>query len=172
MKTIYLASNYGRRGELLDDAVPKLRAAGWTVVSRWVFGGHELGDDDFAEEALARFAAEDLEDIRAASHILCWPSKNSRGGHHIEVGYAMALGIPVSIIGERTNVFHYSASVRNFPDLDAWLADVPDELTRDPENPCDHWDKYKPGDSRGDCSGDGHYRCRECREWEGSDTDR
>jgi len=37
--------------------------------------------------------------------------------------------------------------------------------TRDPDNPCSHWSKWSPGDRRGDCSGDGHYRCPECREW-------
>ena len=44
---------------------------------------------------------------------------------------------------------------------------VVEEDTRDRENPCDHWSKFVPGMSRGDCCGDGHYRCPECREWAG-----
>jgi len=42
------------------------------------------------------------------------------------------------------------------------------DTDRDPESPCDHWQKYEDGDIRGDCPGDGHFRCPECREWEGT----
>jgi hypothetical protein len=33
----------------------------------------------------------------------------------------------------------------------------------DPESPCEHWE---PGKPYGDCESDGHYRCRECRNYD------
>ena len=78
---------------------------------------------------------------------------------------------------EKNKCWHYPAfdthdQVSNFwhkqPDR-AWavgeVAILPP--VTDGENPCDHWQKYEAGDMRGDCAGDGHYRCPECREWEG-----
>jgi hypothetical protein len=46
------------------------------------------------------------------------------------------------------------------------------DADRDPESPCDHWQKRESGDRRGDCPGDGHYRCPECREWEGAEDEK
>lgn len=40
------------------------------------------------------------------------------------------------------------------------LPRVGDEHVRDPEAPCEAFEKGKP---KGDCETDGHYMCRECR---------
>ena len=57
-----------------------------------------------------RFASEDLEDIRRADVVICFTeeprSNNSRGGRHVEFGYALGLGKTIVIVGPRENVFY------------------------------------------------------------------
>jgi hypothetical protein len=63
----------------------------------------------------ARFAAEDLDDISESDYLIAFTESagtgHSRGGRHVELGFALALGIPVHIIGPRENIF-------------CWLEDV------------------------------------------------
>ena len=109
---VYLAARFSRLPELLVCAA-ELEAIGITVTSRWIRGGHEwVGTDDdvIPVDDLARFAREDLEDIEAADLIVCFTeaprSGPARGGRHVEMGYALARGIPILTVGYRENVFY------------------------------------------------------------------
>lgn len=109
---VYLASRFSRIEELRGYKA-ELEAEGVTVTSRWLLGGHEwvgTDDDDIPVSELARFAAEDLEDLEAADVLVCFTepprSGPARGGRHVEFGWALAQGKPIIVCGYRENVFY------------------------------------------------------------------
>ncbi len=86
-------------------AMNELTYAGHVVTSRWLKAGHEMG----AKEDRV-FALEDLDDVATASVLLAinppgWEEKGT-GGRHVELGYALARGKRVILMGKRSNVFH------------------------------------------------------------------
>jgi nucleoside 2-deoxyribosyltransferase len=106
---VYLAARYSRRLELCGYA-DELRGYGLTVTSRWLEGNHQAENDQLHRGAEAeRFAAEDLEDLRDACVLVAFSevprTTSSRGGRHVEFGYAMALDIPILVVGPREHVF-------------------------------------------------------------------
>lgn len=115
---IYVAGRYGRRGELLQKAIT-LESFGWTVTSRWLAGKEEerpsLKSGDNGDETIipikakAIFATNDLADIDEASNFIAFteaPNEGPpRGGRHVELGYALATGKRIIVIGYRENVF-------------------------------------------------------------------
>lgn len=108
---VYLAARFSRLAEL-NGYRAELEALGIEVTSRWLRGGHEwsgVPDHDIPIGAQARFAAEDLEDIDAADVVVCFTEAPgtgpARGGRHVEMGYAIARGKTVLIVGHRENVF-------------------------------------------------------------------
>jgi nucleoside 2-deoxyribosyltransferase len=61
-------------------------------------------------------AVKDFEDIDRADCFLQYSPrkgfKQGTGGKHVEMGYAMARGKSIFIMGERENIFHYHPTVR------------------------------------------------------------
>jgi hypothetical protein len=123
---VYLDARYSRRQQML--AVREdLQRAGYLVTSRWIEGAHQA-DFDRASPAdfrvMARFAAEDLEDLTAADLVISFqevprrPSTN-RGGRHVEFGVAVALGKPIVAVGPLEHVFTALPAVSCFS---AWPA--------------------------------------------------
>lgn len=100
---VYLAARYAD-ASLMRLWRTELEAAGHTVTSRWINGGQRR-----------RFAEEDLEDLRAASVVILHNPRavhrTGRGGRHVELGIALSDGIPVILVGERDNVFHWCMGV-------------------------------------------------------------
>lgn len=80
---------------------------GVTVTSRWINDEHSDRD----ESRYADYARVDLADIEAADAVIAYsPRENfrtGRGGRHVELGYALARGMRVILVGERENVFHW-----------------------------------------------------------------
>lgn len=112
---VYLAASYSRRQEMVHHAAAVLREAGLEVTSRWIDGSHEL-DDSATVEDRARLAMEDLEDVVRADVVLSFTdgpqsAGKGRGGRHVELGIALALGKRVLLIGPPENVFHYLPQV-------------------------------------------------------------
>ena len=103
---VYIAAPY----ELRDHAISvmhHLEALGHEVTSSWLKGV------DQNDDATAR---KDLADVRSADLLLLinpaeYAGKGT-GGRHVEVGYALALEIPVVIVGVRSNIFYYLQRVR------------------------------------------------------------
>ena len=133
---VYLAGRYSRRDELYDYA-RQLRAHGVDVTSRWLNGEHQWsGDTDDGvtvqnyQEA-ERFAREDLEDLDAADMIVCFTesprTSASRGGRHVEMGYALASLKEVMIVGPRENVFY---TLPEFVHHDSWTTAKHDSVLR------------------------------------------
>jgi hypothetical protein len=104
---IYLAARYGRKSELIDYA-EQLTALGFTVVSRWLTSDR----DSLAHEDWIKYAVWDLEDIASVDTVISFTQEpraaiGTRGGRHVEFGYAHALGKRLIIVGPREHVFHW-----------------------------------------------------------------
>lgn len=102
---VYIAAPYPVR----DRAATMMRVLelrGVEVTSRWLKAPDTMCDEH---------ARKDLEDVAAADVLLAlnpegWEDKGT-GGRHVELGYAIALGKPILLVGERTNIFHYLSSI-------------------------------------------------------------
>lgn len=115
MILVYLAARFEMR-EALGAWRDLFRTHGIDVTSRWIGGDHDTPRAGEAEDAARRrFAEEDLDDIRVADCVVLLNPRehhrSGRGGRHVEVGYALALGKPIIIVGERENVFHWCTGV-------------------------------------------------------------
>ena len=116
MTKVYIAAPYPERPRAarLQD---RLEAEGFEITARWVRHDDTLSDAD---------ARKDLVDIARADVLLAlnapeWAQAGT-GGRHVELGYALALGLPIVLLGARSNIFHYLADVVLLED-DATLAD-------------------------------------------------
>ncbi|SRR6266699_3918706 len=118
---IYLASRYSRFRELQGYRA-ELEAAGHTITSRWINGDHQIDDAGLSTQAKEseriRFAQEDRDDLLKADWVVSFTeaprSSNSRGGRHVEHGFALALGKRVVVVGYRENVFHCLPEIEFF----------------------------------------------------------
>lgn len=110
---VYLAARFRDKPKLLeyrDDLI----FHGIEVTSRWLIADHEWvgqNDDEMPREVGARFAREDIEDIDAADVVVCFTQEprvmgNSRGGRHVEFGYALGTGKHIMVVGPLENVFY------------------------------------------------------------------
>lgn len=129
----YIASRLSRKDEMQEIA-DRLRIVDIENISSWVTGAHDyvgVPDDRIPVADQANFAQEDLREIRQADMFLVFTDKpgrgGSRGGKHVEMGFALAIGKPIVIIGPLENIFYSWASVqkdsRHYEDLDAFIDD-------------------------------------------------
>lgn len=86
----------------MEALAPKFKECGFDVIARWVFGNEEgLSDADICKL--------DLDDVKDAEALFIFTHPREEpqpgGGRFVEMGYAMALGKPVYVIGPRENVF-------------------------------------------------------------------
>ena len=122
---VYIAARFSKRPEA-HDLAKYLISMGHTITSRWV-----LPDSDHvvptglskqaADSERRRFAIEDLEDIRACDWCISLmeePRNDSRGGRHVEFGYALAACKKLTIIGPRETVFHHLPQVVCFENIE------------------------------------------------------
>ena len=103
---VYIACPYPLRAYAIST-MASLEARGHVVTSRWLKAPDELSD---------QCAREDLADVAAADVLLalnpaCWEERGT-GGRHVELGYALALGKRVVLVGKRSNIFHHHSDVR------------------------------------------------------------
>lgn len=133
---IYLAARYGRRVELLGYKA-QLEAQGHTVTSRWllkeervnVAGAPVTEDGQLRLEEAQRFASECVDDVARAHLLIAFTEEPrspaggvSRGGRHVEMGLALALGRYVIVAGPRENLFCWLGEVYH---ADVWAAVLP-----------------------------------------------
>jgi nucleoside 2-deoxyribosyltransferase len=134
----YLAARYSRHAEMQGYA-RQLETIGHHVTSRWItaHGGTEPvswnGKKIRARlEDAKKIALADLSDIDAA-HCLIFFSEDgpngSKGGRHVEVGYAIAKGKSFILIGEYDNIFSSLADV-TYPKFSLFIHDLSGEAWR------------------------------------------
>lgn len=157
---IYLAARYGKRLELCGYR-DELQAMGCSVTSRWLNGQHQISDagvpigdkgealvegdaacatsgpdTEAAAQLRAQFALEDLKDVYRASVIIAFtePARStaSRGGRHVELGYALGNGIKVIVVGYRENIFCWLPEVVFFPTWEEAREFIKGEMARQP----------------------------------------
>lgn len=142
-RNVYLAARYTRREELCGYR-DQLRTEGIFVTGRWLNGSHQISDaglpigdngeslvedpdgdlaaGDEAARLRVHFAQEDVADMEAADLLIAFTepprASASRGGRHVELGYALGRGIPVVVVGPRENVFTWLPGVGWFETWD------------------------------------------------------
>jgi len=99
--------------------------ANLTITSRWLDQDPTSGYAGGSNTAGRVFAERDLEDIMMADGFLFFAEDPAigipRGGRHIEMGYALAIGKTIEVIGPVENVFHMLEDVVHYPTFEEWL---------------------------------------------------
>jgi nucleoside 2-deoxyribosyltransferase len=114
MDKIYLAACFEQQAVVREKA-DELYKLGFLCTSSWRFEDGSLPPE---AEHLNRCAEQDLKDLRHANYFVCLTDMTSqRGGKHVEFGYALALNIPIIIVGRRENIFH---SLKEINFVETW----------------------------------------------------
>lgn len=113
---VYLSARYSRQVEL-RGYLPMLESAGLDVCSRWLTSKDPasavpIGDADVeTTRSWQAVAQRDYADMLCANALIHFSdppgSAQVGGGRHVEFGIALALGIPIVVVGPREHVFHY-----------------------------------------------------------------
>ena len=116
---VYLAARFDRRDELREHRRHLKHAFNIDCTSRWL-DNHGLDEGfTYSSQRLALCASEDIEDIRAADVLVAFTETPdvgyTSGGRHVELGFALALGKPIIVVGSIENVFHQLCSVDQIP---------------------------------------------------------
>ena len=112
-KRVYLAAAWIKGGDALV-ARDQLVRAGIDVTSRWlerVKGNTDPAydytkDPNYTAPDAKVEATKDIEDIEGADAVVVLNSAKSEG-KAVEQGVALMLGIPIIVVGERSNTFQY-----------------------------------------------------------------
>ena len=124
---IYLAARYIRRDELRVYR-RKLRALGHIVTSRWL-DERKSPKSTVADVSVAHhvcIAQRDLADIDRADVFVLFAAehqKQKRGGHWVEMGYALAAGKKIIVLEELENTFCFLPGVQFFKNFEEFLND-------------------------------------------------
>lgn len=122
---VYLASRYSRHDEMQGVRTVLETLCGVTVTSRWIdLHGGSAPESRTADQLHADtqgssvYAIHDLQDLMASDTVISFTdgSNSSKGGRHVEFGYALAEGKRIILVGPRENVFHTLPEVEWFPD--------------------------------------------------------
>lgn len=115
--TLYLASKLNKRTELVKIA-EQLTAHGHEVVATWLDGSHD-GPLVNAEG----WAMQDLIDITICDQFVMFnlpvDDPESSSGRYVELGYALALQKPCTVVGNGDSVFY--SQVTRYPTVEAFL---------------------------------------------------
>lgn len=127
----YLAARFSAQAEM-RDVREFLHAAGHEVTSSWIDEPTtETGPDGITPEIMNtdpdrcwRFAAADIEDLRAADVVVVFTEAgpSTTGGRHVELGLAIGTRKHVVVVGPRENIFQTLPAVRHYPDRLQWIA--------------------------------------------------
>ena len=108
---IFLCGRYSRKHQFRELRT-RLHTMGHIVTSRWLDTDWEKKDDSGSSAAPAeyrkRHAVEDLEDVGACDCLIAFteePRSNTRGGRHVELGYALACNKIIYLVGPLEHIF-------------------------------------------------------------------
>jgi hypothetical protein len=127
-KKIYLAARYSRHPEM-REVRDWLEEQGHKVTSRWIDCHSDIVGDftsSFTQDFLnanpdrcAPLGQHDLDDLDEADWVISFTGGGLKGGRHVELGYALARGKRLFVVGPRENVFHTLPAVEHHPDWPA-----------------------------------------------------
>lgn len=144
---VYLAAPYKARDYMLIHVARHLEFKGHVVVSSWIREDHLVHSGTInaapsqTEEYCASHIARDFADIDSADVVVLFTGQfiseslysvnlldTVSGGRHVEVGYALAKGKRVIVVGNPENIFHRGGRVEivpNFPTVVEALGPYP-----------------------------------------------
>lgn len=129
--TIYLAGSYRRREELAEVAKSLEARKGNKIIARWLSGRHGASFEAIGDGERCASALEDLEDIDNCEFLVLFGEEKSvgylSGGRMVELGYAIAQGKAIVIVGPKENVFQFVPHVEQVADVAA-LCNFFDEI--------------------------------------------
>ena len=112
---IYMAGYFNTRQRLYPWR-DRIIATGHEVSSSWLHEPREVPDHEYDSNKVLTVeeqevvAVRDLDEIDQSDLVIVDTfDVTPRGGREVEIGYAMALGIPFWIVGPPRNVFHHLA---------------------------------------------------------------
>ncbi len=119
--TFYFASKYSNL-DALNEIKEKLEATPHNHVnSRWLHGGHTGGTTGDKR----RYAEDDMLDIERATTTVVFELPIGKAepstGRAFELGYAVALGKRVVLVGEKRSVFHYLSGIEHYATVEEFL---------------------------------------------------
>lgn len=114
---IYLSAAWHRREEV-QRFRSRLQEEGFDVKSQWL--------DERASGFSDREAAQqDLDDISDCDVFVTFTEQSRShyfsGGRHVELGFAIGLGLKAYVVGHVENVFHSAPGVERLPHRDALI---------------------------------------------------
>ncbi len=115
---IYIAAPWSWR-DAAQDVQTSAIEQGWECTARWMF----VHGDSTDPEVLRREALNDIEDIQKARALVLLNIERSEG-KSVELGYALALGLPVIVVGTYpgcTNIFLHHPFVTRVETFDQAL---------------------------------------------------
>ena len=105
----------------IDNAGKPIGEHGEALVEGTLRSGEQMSEREQSERAAAlrtSFAADDFEDVMTADVVINFtePPRTTfnRGGRHVELGIALAIGARVIVIGYRENIFHWLPQVEYY----------------------------------------------------------
>jgi len=101
MLRVYIAAPWSQKATTARDTYDECQIAGLEVTSRWI-DREVLGF--YSKNELRDEANADLEDLSNSDMFILLNTQDS-GGKMFETGVAYALGLPVIIVGDSTNIF-------------------------------------------------------------------
>lgn len=120
IRKLYLAARFADQA-MMRVVGDYLTGLDFVITARWVYGGE-------AGLSRAGCALMDIEDVDAADTVVSFTqperSYNIGGGRHTELGYALAKGKRLVVIGPREQIFHYHPAVEVHATLTAWLGSL------------------------------------------------
>ena len=105
---VYIAAPFELRKEAIRVKWWLIKKRKYVVTSSWLREDCIGVDDEHARLDLSDVARAD---ILLALNPIEFANKGT-GGRHVELGYALALGKQIVLVGVRTNVFHHLDCVR------------------------------------------------------------
>lgn len=116
---MYLASGFHQRRQLreLAKSIQQLKAyAPYEICSSWIWveGRPERGQPDWDEFA-REIAYKNIIDLETADILIVDAmgiAADNNGGVHTELGYCLARSIPIFLVGQRGNTFHWMPNIR------------------------------------------------------------
>jgi hypothetical protein len=129
----YIAGRFDRRNEFVH-AVRQLEDLGITCTAKWITDEPDLANlpEGAQTSSLVEWALRDVEDVSAADTLITFtedlmlydnvPSVWARGGRHVELGMALALGKRIVVIGPRENIFTYLPQVEVLSSFDEFIS--------------------------------------------------
>ena len=105
---VALSSKFSRRDEM-QVVARWLQSLGYVITSRWLEA--KADDSDLTAAEAAQAAVMDVEDVLGADVLVAFSERplsrdDVRGGRHVELGVALAVGKPVVLVGKPEHVFH------------------------------------------------------------------